>query len=205
MHADELPIPEPCHEDWSTMTGPEKRRFCNACSKHVHDLSAMTAAEAKETLSDEPDICVRYTVNEDGTLVHTSSRRYFFKAAAGALLLGATPAMAAGLVQPEAEDGVLTSLKDKLLAWWNGEGQGCALPQTPVLMGEPAYVPPNPDVIPEVRPNPGVIPEVRPNPDVIPEVHQPVVRPPTRYTIKGKPAPQTKMGVVARKPVTPQE
>jgi hypothetical protein len=201
MHANDLPIPEPCHKDWSTMTGPEKRRFCGACNQHVHDLSAMTATEAKDTLAAEPDICVRYTVRDDGTLVHTSSRRYFFKAAAGALLLGATPAMAAGLAHPGEDEGVLTSLKDKLLAWWNGEGQGCALPQTPVLMGEPAYVPPDPDVIPEVRPD--VIPEVRP--DVIPEVHQPVVRPPTRYTIKGKPAPQPKMGVVARKPVTPQE
>ena len=192
MRADELPIPEPCHEDWSNMTGDEKRRFCGACNKHVHDLSAMTATGAEETLAAEPDICVRYTVNEDGTLVHESSRRYFFKAAAGALLLGATPAIAAGIVQPKDEDdGLLASLKDRLMTWWNGDPEGCAGPKAPVLMGEPAYIPPDTD-------NDG-------SQDLIPEISTPpVVEPPPRRVIKGKPSrPKSTMGVVVRPPDTP--
>ncbi len=34
-----LSIPEPCHEDWTAMTGSEKKRFCSVCTKHVQDFT----------------------------------------------------------------------------------------------------------------------------------------------------------------------
>jgi hypothetical protein len=35
-------IPEPCHEDWNQMKPDEKGRYCNVCSKSVHDFSNKT-------------------------------------------------------------------------------------------------------------------------------------------------------------------
>jgi hypothetical protein len=37
-------IPEPCHEDWNQMKPDEKGRYCNVCSKSVHDFSDKTDA-----------------------------------------------------------------------------------------------------------------------------------------------------------------
>jgi len=186
MHADQIPIPEPCNEDWSAMTGEEKRRFCAACDKHVHDLSAMTATEAEQTLAEDPEICVRYTVHEDGSLVHQSSRRAFFKAAAGALLLGTTPAIAASLAAPsDDEEGLLHTLKDRFLAWWNGEPEGCPPPEAEVLG------------FPDLRIDP---PPPEP-PTLIPELDASPPEPPAPTIIRmGKRVSQPTMGVPRRSP-----
>ena len=37
-----LKIPEPCHEDWNTMTPVEKGRFCDSCQKQVVDFTGMS-------------------------------------------------------------------------------------------------------------------------------------------------------------------
>ena len=42
---DVIDIPRPCSQPWDTMKGDERRRFCEACGLHVHNLSAMTAQE----------------------------------------------------------------------------------------------------------------------------------------------------------------
>ena len=41
----QLSIPEPCHENWHTMTPTDQGRFCNACTKEVIDFSMMTDTE----------------------------------------------------------------------------------------------------------------------------------------------------------------
>lgn len=38
-------IKDPCHEDWGKMTGDEKRKFCDKCSTHVHDLTDLNHEE----------------------------------------------------------------------------------------------------------------------------------------------------------------
>lgn len=43
-----LSIPEPCHENWYTMTPTEKGRFCSSCEKEVMDFSEMSKSEIKE-------------------------------------------------------------------------------------------------------------------------------------------------------------
>ena len=67
--ASQVPIPEPCGVDWSTMRRDgDCRRFCGHCQHDVIDLSAMTRAQALEQLK-QPGICVRYDVDADDQLV----------------------------------------------------------------------------------------------------------------------------------------
>ncbi|WP_248724411.1 energy transducer TonB [Seonamhaeicola sp. ML3] len=43
-----IKIPEPCHEDWNTMTPKEKGRYCDACSKTVIDFTKMNTNEIQD-------------------------------------------------------------------------------------------------------------------------------------------------------------
>ena len=42
MQKIQLSIPEPCHQNWDTMTPTQQGRFCNACAKQVVDFSVMS-------------------------------------------------------------------------------------------------------------------------------------------------------------------
>lgn len=42
MQKIQFSIPEPCHQNWDTMTPTQQGRFCNACAKQVVDFSAMS-------------------------------------------------------------------------------------------------------------------------------------------------------------------
>ena len=72
MHKLHLPIADPCHENWEAM-GDEGggKRFCESCSKKVHDLSQLTEAQAR-TLLEAPrpasGLCIRYASHHDGTV-----------------------------------------------------------------------------------------------------------------------------------------
>lgn len=48
-------IPEPCHEDWSAMKPDEKGKFCNVCTKSVHDFSNKSDAEITKILLENKD------------------------------------------------------------------------------------------------------------------------------------------------------
>lgn len=65
-----LKIAEPCTEDWESMEGEGFKRFCDKCSKHVHDLSDLTQAEAKALLAENAgsNICVVYKFNTSGRI-----------------------------------------------------------------------------------------------------------------------------------------
>lgn len=68
----ELPIASPCHVDFASMTRKDAmRRFCGDCKKHVHDLTRMTEAEAKELLAtrEAASLCVRYLADDRGQVV----------------------------------------------------------------------------------------------------------------------------------------
>ena len=68
MKADDIRIPEPCHEDWGRMTPKQRGRFCGACQKKVHDLSAMSQSDAKRILDSGGDICVSYLSDHAGVV-----------------------------------------------------------------------------------------------------------------------------------------
>ncbi len=71
MHRLQLPILDPCHEDWDAMQAEGGKRFCDVCTKHVHDLSSMTERKARDTLTVERTkgrVCVRYRVAADGEI-----------------------------------------------------------------------------------------------------------------------------------------
>ena len=71
MRANEIPIASPCSADWRTMKASDTKRFCDACQKHVHDLSAMTPEGARALLASPPTegLCVRYLHDAHGDIV----------------------------------------------------------------------------------------------------------------------------------------
>ena len=71
MNRSEIPIPTPCGADWNDMTPAGRSRFCDACRKHVHDLSEMTSDEARTLLSSPATegLCVRYLCDTSGAVV----------------------------------------------------------------------------------------------------------------------------------------
>ena len=65
-----LRIETPCPADWAAMVGDDRRRFCQGCKKHVHDLSAMPRAEAERLVCESAgDLCIRMTLEADGRVV----------------------------------------------------------------------------------------------------------------------------------------
>jgi hypothetical protein len=70
MRVTEVGIERSCPENWAQMQPGPTSRFCERCTKHVHDLSAMTRAQAREVLSrrEQEDLCVRYLRDEQGRI-----------------------------------------------------------------------------------------------------------------------------------------
>lgn len=55
------------------MTGDEREKFCSHCQKTVHDVSAMTKAQASALLAAGNPICVRFYRDADGNVATTDS------------------------------------------------------------------------------------------------------------------------------------
>ena len=51
-----------------------KKRFCDECELHVHDLSAMTKREARAVLASE-GLCIRYLYDQHGAVVFSDDAR----------------------------------------------------------------------------------------------------------------------------------
>ena len=63
-----------CPRTWASLEeveGDARRRHCDECQLHVHDLRAYTKREAERLLDARRDerVCVRKTVRPDGTIV----------------------------------------------------------------------------------------------------------------------------------------
>lgn len=72
------PIAEPCPKLWEEMKGDAKRRFCEHCQHHVHNLSEMTTAEREEILASKGRVCIAYEVNAKGVMVTRDDQQGFF-------------------------------------------------------------------------------------------------------------------------------
>lgn len=67
-------IEKPCPANWDEMQGDEKRRFCEHCQLHVHNLSAMTAKEQREVLTSKAEHkCISYVATPDAVAVEPGS------------------------------------------------------------------------------------------------------------------------------------
>jgi hypothetical protein len=80
MRRDEINVPVACGMDFEKMRaeGPKAvKRFCGDCKKHVHDLSRMSKAGARELLASESTegLCVRYLYDERGNVVFAGDER----------------------------------------------------------------------------------------------------------------------------------
>ncbi len=52
------------------MSGDAKRRFCDHCQLHVHNLSAMSGREREEFVTkSEGRTCIAYELRDDGSMV----------------------------------------------------------------------------------------------------------------------------------------
>ncbi|MCB9763156.1 MAG: hypothetical protein H6739_25490 [Alphaproteobacteria bacterium] len=203
MHRDDLPIPEPCHEDWSAMTGDAQRRFCDHCDKHVHDLSEMTRDDAVALLRDAEKPCVRFACGPDGNIRFKPSRRAFL-GRAGAAAVGLSvglPAAAAAVATPEgcAEPSLLERMARSIGEWLSDV-------PAPVLMGEP--MPPEEvlmgDVFIEIMPEPEPLEEfeVIKGKPALPEPVEPSPPPATLTPVEPAPPPAT---LTAVEPAPPPE
>jgi hypothetical protein len=67
---EQIHIASPCSVGWENMTGDERTRFCNQCSLHVYNISAMTKEEVASLISTrEGRICARIYRRADGTVL----------------------------------------------------------------------------------------------------------------------------------------
>ncbi len=66
----DIRIASPCQVSWDAMKGDERVRFCGQCSRHVYNLSAMSADEAADLVEHhEGRLCVRFYRRADGTVL----------------------------------------------------------------------------------------------------------------------------------------
>jgi hypothetical protein len=67
---DRMRIASPCHVGWENMTGDDRTRFCDQCSLHVYNISAMTRDEVASLVTKtEGRICARLYRRADGTIL----------------------------------------------------------------------------------------------------------------------------------------
>jgi hypothetical protein len=61
----------PCSMRWDEMRGDSRRRFCEDCQLHVHNLSALSQRGVARVLArgEHERVCITYTRRADGTLV----------------------------------------------------------------------------------------------------------------------------------------
>lgn len=65
-----LRIASPCPATWAAMRGDDRVRFCDSCSKHVYNVSDLTADEAVSLIQKSDGLsCVRLFRRKDGTVL----------------------------------------------------------------------------------------------------------------------------------------
>lgn len=90
---DRIFIPDPCPAAWDAMTGDDRARYCAHCGKTVHNISAMSEAQAHALLdAADAHLCVNFLRDRKGrpitadrplSLATARSRRALAKALGG--------------------------------------------------------------------------------------------------------------------------
>ena len=82
---------------WEEVDGDERKRFCNQCSLHVHNLSAMRQEEAQSFLEERTSsgerLCVTFEKRADGSLVSAPTATPASPFQAGSRMLAAAASL----------------------------------------------------------------------------------------------------------------
>lgn len=120
-------IPKPCHENWSTMTPEEKGRFCQVCSKSVRDFTNASDQEIIDDLSQNPNICANFRVDQlDRNLSYSFLNSLFAKFAVGFVLTSG------GLVAAQTQSQPHHPVKANAITKVTGEIVVAKVPKKPV-------------------------------------------------------------------------
>ncbi len=66
----QIQIAAPCHADWESMTGDERKRFCGDCKLNVYNVSSMSTKDAAQLIREsEGEACLRLYRRKDGTII----------------------------------------------------------------------------------------------------------------------------------------
>lgn len=120
-------IPKPCHENWATMTPEEKGRFCQVCSKSVRDFTNASDQEIIDDLSQNPNICANFRVDQlDRNLSYSFLNSLFAKFAVGFVLTSG------GLVAAQTQSQPHHPVKANAITKVTGEIMVAKVPKKPV-------------------------------------------------------------------------
>ena len=110
---DNIRVATPCRADWAQMTGDDRVRHCDDCSRDVFNLSGMTRDEAEALILEKAgQLCVRYVQRADGTILlkddcevgvvrrRRNRRRAAVFAGAAAMLAGVGAALSGRTASP---------------------------------------------------------------------------------------------------------
>ena len=103
-----ISIPEPCHENWQTMTPNEQGRHCMSCQKTVVDFSVMSDREILHYISTaSSQVCGNFTNNQLNKNYAEKKRpfswRYAWNMIVATFLVTGNGAMAQGKVVTKGE------------------------------------------------------------------------------------------------------
>lgn len=82
-------IGQPCPMKWEELKGDGRRRYCESCELHVHDLSAMSRGERKALLATPERKCGAFTVPQRSRFARMLSRAGILAASLTAMFLPA--------------------------------------------------------------------------------------------------------------------
>ena len=72
---DQLRIHTPCPKKWEELSGKGRKRFCDACSLHVHDAAQMKREEAHRLVAESSSrVCMRIELDAQGRPLYLDTR-----------------------------------------------------------------------------------------------------------------------------------
>jgi hypothetical protein len=101
---EQIPITSPCPLPDGVVGEKARLVYCGACGKHVHNLSRMTADEARRAVCESAGpLCVQYWATADGKVQTLDYRpsprpRYRWKVVSALATIGAVAGTAVGAV-----------------------------------------------------------------------------------------------------------
>lgn len=134
-----LRISEPCPKKWAELTGEGSKRWCESCTLHVIDGSALTKREAEQQAARTDErVCMRLVVDDDGRPVHAKERTR-----SGVGWRGVVAATAAFLAACVGDKSAKKEPEEQKTDGQNVETDGSTIDTRPVeILGEVCFEPP---------------------------------------------------------------